>query len=85
MFFGSDVEADFLAHSEIIEKRTVIGRFVGTLHPKRKGSFCDWTQMVLSPKESLECIIFMGRGLFILVFASESGAHLVAACSPFLI
>lgn len=78
---SSSSHTEVFAHLEILNNKAIIARSVGTPLAKRKG-YLRGIQTGLNSEEAIDRILFMGRGLYILIFASEFGAHSVVACFP---
>ena len=78
--FDEGTRLDIAFHVDMLMSWGIIGRLVG--HFARKCSLRDWVQPALWPPEHLQSIIPLGRGLFIMIFASAKGARSLAARCP---
>ena len=80
LVFSKAADAQIRQQFELLDKKALICRLVGASPPRQK--LKDWIRTALSGEEALRKLIFVGRGIFILVFALEAVAQSLFSRCP---
>ena len=81
LIFNENAIAQISEQAILLHGKALICRLVGPSPPPRQ-KLKDWIRTALIGEEQLRKLIFVGRGIFLLVFASEAAAQSLLSRCP---